>query len=104
VRAPDIAFIANPQIPNRQSKGFLTTPPDLVIETLSPSDRATEVSEKIQWWLGHGVREAWVVDAENQSITIHRGDGSSRRYGIEEAISGNEVVPGLNLALRDVFA
>jgi Uma2 family endonuclease len=104
VRAPDIAFISKARAAQADTKGFIPIAPDLVVETLSPDDRASEVSAKIQWWLEHGVREAWVVDGHNQSVTVHRPDGAIRRYGLDETIEGGEVIPSLNLPLRDLFA
>jgi Uma2 family endonuclease len=103
VRAPDIAFIARDRVPDARVKGFLAIAPDLLVETLSPDDRASEVSAKIQWWLGHGVREAWVVDADNRSVTVHQRDGTIRRYGPRDTIESPDLLPGFTLSLREIF-
>src|SRR5262249_55226604 len=57
VRAPDFAFIAarrlgQSEVPN----GYLEIPPDLLVEVISPNDKASDVQEKIEEWLRFGVR------------------------------------------------
>ena len=45
--------------------------PDLVVEILSPSNTATEMSRKFKLYQKAGVREYWVVDPETKSLTVH---------------------------------
>ncbi len=46
VLAPDAAFVRSDRLPPpEQRKGFLELAPDLVVEVVSPSDRASEVTE-----------------------------------------------------------
>src|SRR6266480_1146933 len=40
VRAPDVAFIAKDRLPSRDTRGYPALAPDLVVEVLSPDDRA----------------------------------------------------------------
>jgi Uma2 family endonuclease len=103
VRAPDIAFIATPRLPQANTRAFIPIAPDLIVETLSPDDRASEVSAKIQWWLDHGVQEAWILDGENRSITVYQPDGTIRRYGRDDTLDDDNVIPGLSLSLRELF-
>src|SRR5438046_2213145 len=42
VRAPDVAFIAKDRLPSRDTRGYPALAPDLVVEVLSPDDRAGE--------------------------------------------------------------
>lgn len=103
VRAPDIAFISNERLPKVQPKSFATFAPDLVVETVSPSDTESEFTEKILWWLSKGVREAWVADPANKTVTLHWPDGTSRRFGIDQTIDDSQVLPGLTIELSKVF-
>jgi len=54
-------------------KGFYPGAPDLAVEVLSPDDRASEVNDKVQQWLGAGCRAVWVVDPKTRSVTVYRG-------------------------------
>ena len=88
VRAPDIAFIASERVHQADTSGFICVPPDLAVETLSPDDRASRVNQKIQWWLDHGVRQVWVVDIENQTVSIHPCEGQAQLLRQGESLSG----------------
>jgi Uma2 family endonuclease len=104
VRAADIAFIAADRLADARTTGFIPIPPDLAVETLSPGDRASEVAEKIQWWLDHGAREAWVVDPENRTLTLHAADQTARVFREHETLDHSAALPGFALALADVFS
>lgn len=103
VRAPDIAFVASDRLPDSPPKSFATFAPDLVVETISPNDKESEVTEKILWWLGKGVREAWVADPMNKTITLHWPDGTARRFTSDQSINNSRVLPGLTVELVKVF-
>jgi Uma2 family endonuclease len=45
--------------------------PDLVVEVVSPSDRASEVSAKAATWLDAGVRLVWVADPQVRLASVH---------------------------------
>lgn len=103
VRAPDIAFVANERLPKVPPASFATFAPDLIVETVSPSDTESQVTEKILWWLSKDVREAWVADPANKTVALYWPDGTSRRYLVEQTLDGSKVLPGLNIALGKVF-
>lgn len=104
VRAPDIAFVSNERLPKQKPASFATFAPDLIVETVSKSDTESGVTEKILWWLGKDVREAWVADPANKTITLHWPDGTSRRFGIEQTIDDSKVLSGLRIDLTKVFS
>src|SRR5207249_1462771 len=62
VRCPDVCFFARHSIP---PGGFPPTyteiVPDLIVEIVSPNDRATEVLEKTELWLRAGARLVWTL-------------------------------------------
>lgn len=103
VRAPDFAYIAKERSSGETTSSFETIVPDLIVETVSPSDPVSEVSEKIIWWLSKGVREAWVADPANKTVTLHWPDGTSRRFGVDQTIDACQVLPGLTVELSKVF-
>ena len=50
-----------------------------------------------------GVREVWVVESSARSIVVHRLGGSTKVLTTAERLDGGDVVPGLDLPVRDVF-
>jgi Uma2 family endonuclease len=106
VRAPDAAFVRADRVPPPEARaGFAELAPDLVVEVVSPNDRATDVLAKTVEWLTAGVRTVWVVDPALRTVTVHRPDGSAtvmRGDGAE--LDGEDVLPGFRLRLSDLFA
>ena len=101
VRGADIAFYRRGRPRDRRAAATLAVP-DLVVEILSPSDRAGEVDRKIGHWLRAGVRLLWYVNPETGTTTVHTGAGS-RCVAAEETLDGGDVLPGLRLRLRDLL-
>ena len=75
VRAPDVAFVATDRLPPSPEPGFGRSVPDLVVEVVSPWDRASEVSSKAEAWLDAGVRLVWVVDPQARLAAVHHPGG-----------------------------
>jgi Uma2 family endonuclease len=105
VRAPDLAFVASAGLSSEPSSGFLDEVPDLVVEVVSPSDRASEVTEKALAWLDYGVRLVWVIDPRARLVTVHRpGDVIGLVRGEKAVLDGADVLPGFRVTLDDLFA
>ncbi|HEY3081237.1 MAG TPA: Uma2 family endonuclease [Chloroflexota bacterium] len=104
VRAPDVAFIRAERIPpGGVPKGYIPVAPDLVVEVVSPGDTAAEVQEKVEEWLGFGVRAVWVVYPTGPRLQLHLPDGTSRMHGPEDEVDGGEALPGFRMRLRDLL-
>jgi Uma2 family endonuclease len=104
VRAPDVSYVTSARaaaIPD--TAGYAAIAPDLVAEVLSPDDRASEVAAKVQWWLEQGVRLVWVVDPANRTVQAHLPGGEARRLGVNDTLTGGEVLPGFELRLAELF-
>ena len=52
-------------------------PPDLLIEVLSPSNRAHDQVRKRALYAGGGVREYWIIDPDAATIEIIGADGKT---------------------------
>lgn len=103
VRAPDISFIRADRIAGAETAGFIPIAPDLAVETLSPNDRASEVTGKVQWWLDHGTVEVWVADPENRTLTVHAPDRTARQCRATDRLTESAALPGFASALAEVF-
>ena len=45
--------------------------PDLAIEILSPSSRSKDSIKKVDLYMESGIKECWIVDPVNRSVTVH---------------------------------
>ena len=104
VRAPDLAFVRLDRlVDGRGPRGYFHGAPDLAVEIISPSDRYTDVDEKIEEWLEHGTRLVFVVDPRRQLVTVHRPGQLIVRLGLDDVLTGDDVVPGWSMAVRELF-
>lgn len=104
VRVPDVGFVRAERLaPDRDQKQFLRVVPDLVVEVISPWDRAGEVLAKVLMWLDAGTTLVWLVDPAAATVTVFEHDAMPRILGSEDSLDGGEVLPGFTLAIRDIF-
>jgi Uma2 family endonuclease len=104
VRAPDFAFLSQARLAQQNLTGkFYPGAPDLAVEVLSPSDTASEVLEKIDAWLAAGTRMVWVVDPEKQTLTVYAPERQPRTLRLADTLQGEDVLPGFQLPLAEIF-
>jgi Uma2 family endonuclease len=77
--------------------------PDLVVEVLSPTDRARGVREKVADWLRAGTRLVWVIDPANRSVTVYRSREDFQQISERDTLDGGEVVPGFSCNIGDLY-
>lgn len=103
---PDLLFI------RRERSGIVTDAnvkgaPDLVIEVLSPSNKAHDRKRKLREYEKAGVPEAWYLDPEERTGEI-LNLGADGLYAVTASLSGNDeitsrVAPGFSITLEGVF-
>jgi Uma2 family endonuclease len=98
---PDIVVVCDEK--KRGQEGCRGAP-DLTVEILSPSNTAIEMEQKLNLYREAGVREYWVIDPENLSLTVYcfREVGSIYNYK-NTATVPVAVLPGLMIELERVF-
>jgi len=80
--------------------------PDLVIEILSPSNTAIEMQQKLELYREAGVKEYWVIDPENNALTVHLLQSDiiyTKNYKAKDTVAV-KILPGLNIELEQIFA
>lgn len=106
VRAPDAAFVAKGRLSATWDHGedeFLPLAPDFVIEIRSKSDSLEALKEKMQEYIENGVRLGWLIDRRNQQAWVYRSDRSVTQYPATATLTGEDVVPGFQLALKSLL-
>ena len=102
VRAPDVAFVRRDRQPKEPRKYFPGAP-DLAVEVISPTDRIGDVEDKAQQWVNAGTPLVWVVWPTTRSVTVHRPGQAPRILHEQDAITGEEVLPGFQCRVADFF-
>lgn len=91
----DVSFIRFGRLPGeRLPDADVRIPPDLAVEVVSPNDLAYEVDDKVALYLSAGIPLIWLAYPESRTIVVVRADRSSVRVEHNEAISGENILPG----------
>ena len=76
--------------------------PDFVAELCSPSDRLATLQEKMAEYTENGVRLGWLIDPRQQRVYVYRPGQPVEVLENPETVSGEAVLPGFTLNLRDI--
>lgn len=104
VRGADIVYISNERYAQRKSSGFLDVAPELVVEIMSPDDRWSDVTKKLEEYFSIGVRLVWVVDPESESVYAYRSPTDVRHFAKNDTLPGDDVLSGFGIAVEEIFA
>lgn len=110
-RVPDILFVSQERFSDylRTHPEWRTRPlslvPELVVEVLSPTDRATAVNRKVALYLEDGVQRVWVVDPTNETVVVYAPDTRQfTQLAAADMLMGAPVLPGFQIRVGDIFA
>jgi len=103
VRAPDVAYVSRERHSGPMPEGFPQFAPDLAVEVRSRGDRAGDVQAKVGDWLSAGTTLVWVIDPARKAATVYRADGTVSVLGGDDALTGEALLPGFGLPLRELF-
>ena len=85
---------------------LLAIAPDLVVEILSSGESRRKISERLKDYDSIGVKECWLVSPEAETIEVVDLSGNELKttalYGTDSRL-GSSVIPGLSLALTQIF-
>ena len=105
-RRPDIAFISAGRWPIRRPAprtAAWEVVPDLVVEVVSPTDRAEDLLGKVREFFEAGTRVAWVVYPVLRVAHIFEGFDHVRVFNEAGAIDGGTILPGFELPMTTLF-
>jgi Uma2 family endonuclease len=104
---PDVVVYAWERIPEDENGNlpfYFTTPPDLVVEVLSPGQTVRAHLDRCRELIGHGVRVSMLADPERRAVHVIRASGEVGPLREGDAIDITDVLPGFELTVSDLFA
>ncbi|MBM3457346.1 MAG: Uma2 family endonuclease [Armatimonadetes bacterium] len=103
VRKPDVSVVARPRLPGGKiPTGFFALAPDLAVEVISPRDLFYEVAGKVADYLAAGVRQVWVLNPEQRTVTVHT-PARVTHLGAPDTLEAGELLPGFQCRVADLF-
>lgn len=109
LRAPDASWLSNERWKAargraKKLKGFLPVCPEFVAELRSPSDRASKVEAKMEFWMARGAQLGWLIDPERKLAMIYRPEREPETLLRPEFLEGEGPIKGFCLAMREFWA
>ena len=106
VRIPDVSFIAWDQLPKRErpTDPIAGLAPALAVEVLSKGNTRKEMDRKVREYFRCGVRLVWLVALTSRTVQVYTAPDQSTTLTEDQTLDGCDVLPGLALPLRQVFA
>jgi len=101
---PDLAYISFERAPDPFPEKFVPAMPDIAVEIKSPSNTLAELRDKAQRYLRMGSTLVWIIMPATQTVEIHRRQKSVATVGIEDSLSGEDILPGFKLEIRRLFS
>jgi Uma2 family endonuclease len=106
VRIPDVSFVRWEKLPGRQrpKEAIPNLVPDLAVEVLSEGNTPGEMQRKLKEYFLSGVPLVWFVDPQKRTVAVFTAPDVRTVFTEEQTLDGGDVLPGLRLAVRDIFA
>lgn len=105
IRVPGLAWLSEPttDIISQTENEFPSICPDFVIEIMTSHDTFSLCDKRMEAWVNNGVKLAWLLDPEHNTICIYRADGTHNQHTMELDVSGEDVLSGLTINLQTLF-
>jgi Uma2 family endonuclease len=103
MRGPDVAYIQRERTEGTNPERLFRGVPDLAIEIDLTSAKKPGGQQRVVDYIEAGVRLVWVIDPRSRTAVVYHADGSARLVREDEALEGEDVVPGFRLPLAELF-
>ena len=106
-RRPDVGYVSYARWPKdrpQPTEGDIwDVVPDLMVEVISPSDKAEELVTKIREYFEAGGRQVWVIYPRERLGYLYDSPTKLRIITDRENLTGGDVIPGFELPLARLF-
>jgi Uma2 family endonuclease len=105
-RSPDAAWVKLERwesLTPEQRQTFPPLAPDFVVELRSASDDLKPLQEKMQEYISNGVRLGWLINPKDQRVEIYRSGQATEVLQSPTKLSGEDVLLGFVLDLRQIL-
>ena len=104
VRAADVVFISYDKLHIGEAHlGYGRVAPELIVDVVSPSDRAGDIEEKVREWLAFGVLVVWVIYPKTRRVHVYEPNGQATILTAEDTITGGAALPDFQAQVSEFF-
>ena len=105
-RAPDVSWVRNERwdaLSKRQKEQFPPLCPDFIVELRSQTDALKELQLKMEEYLANGAQLGWLIDPLERKVHIYRPGGGTEVFDDPETVSGEPLLKGFVLDVREIW-
>jgi Uma2 family endonuclease len=105
-RSPDAAWVKRERwegLSEEEQEGFAPLCPDFVAELRSPEDSLSALQRKLGEYMANGASLGWLIDPSNRRIYVYRPQQPVQLLDDPETVTGDPVLPGFILNLREIW-
>lgn len=105
-RSPDGAWMSRERwdaLSQEERDKFVPLCPDFVLELRSPSDNLSFLQDKMDEYISNGAGLGFLLDPKTKRVYVYRPNQPLECLDNPRAISGDPVLPGFALDLKDIW-
>lgn len=106
-RAPDAFWITKEKYyalsQEEREAQFARIVPDFIVELRSKSDNLRKLQAKMREYIENGVRLGWLIDPSEKRLHVYRADNTIEILEHPSKVSGEDVLPGFELDLIEIW-
>ena len=105
-RSPDMSWVKLDRwnkLSEKERKSFPHICPDFVVELRSPSDSIKELKEKMEEYIENGAQLGWLIDPFQKKVYVYRPNAEVEELDNPASISGDPLLKGFVLDLKNYF-
>jgi Uma2 family endonuclease len=104
MRGTDCAYITRDKVELlTEPDKYIPFAPDLAVEVVSPNATAHEIRDKVTLYRAAGTRIVWVIYPSLRKVDVYLPDGSAHEIDDTGTLDGGDMLPGLQIAVADLF-
>jgi Uma2 family endonuclease len=106
VRSPDASWVTRERwnaLTKEQRQRFAPLCPDFIIELRSPTDRLSDLQEKMQEYIDNGARLGWLIDPLARRVYVYRPGQPGESLDNPVTLSGDPVLPGFVFHVQELW-
>lgn len=107
IRSPDASWIKREKwdsLTDQQKERFGPFCPDFVVELSSPSDRLSQVRNKMVEYVENGASLGWLIDPSKRQVYVYQPNEEVVILDNPETVSGDPLLPGFTLDLTEIWS
>jgi Uma2 family endonuclease len=103
VRGPDISLYLDNRKLKELEKKWPKRLPKLIVEVMSPTDRMSKMLKRIAKFLKQGIAMAWLLDPEDETLTIFMPNKEPIVLERDEEVAGLKLLPDFHCKVAEFF-